>query len=102
MPEPQASTCAPCPHDKWGSALDGGKGKRCTNSIKLALLVIDSEETAGFEVYLEVPKGSLRSFARFVDKARLQWPKTPLCGGITLSISLNETSDYEELVFKDP
>jgi hypothetical protein len=37
---PQADSCAECPHNEWGSA-DTGKGKKCGNVRRLALIPAD-------------------------------------------------------------
>ena len=36
---PQAKSCATCPHNQWGSKIgdNGGKGKACSDSVRLAV-----------------------------------------------------------------
>lgn len=37
--KPQAKSCAVCPHNQWGSKIgdNGGKGKACSDSVRLAV-----------------------------------------------------------------
>lgn len=68
-PKPQCETCAACPHDVFGSALQGG-GKRCKDTRSLGVVA----EAAGdgavrAEVRaLSVPAGSLKPFRGFLKQ----------------------------------
>lgn len=60
---PQAKSCASCPHSAWGSGANG-KGFRCANHRRLAVAnpgVIDEP------MLLRVPGGSLKNLALFAD-----------------------------------
>lgn len=76
---PQCDVCAKCPSNKFGSALRG-KGKRCKNNIRLALIVAgnydkdgrftameDPEDIRDAEIiYLSVPATSIEAFTAYV------------------------------------
>ena len=65
--EPQAKTCADCPHSAWGSA-DTGKGKACQNALRLALVPAAALDTVADEdvAMLKVPVTSTKSFGTLV------------------------------------
>jgi hypothetical protein len=56
---PQAKKCATCPHNQWGSRItdNGGKGKSCGDSMRLAIAPPDQINDP---MLLRVPAASLK------------------------------------------
>ena len=44
-PQPQAESCSACPMNEFGSALNGGRGKACRNTIVLAVMLPSVDES---------------------------------------------------------
>lgn len=80
--KPQATTCAVCPHNEWGTA-DTGRGKACRNTRRLALIPAGSfaQGTGKFEpitevehydtaqiAYLKLPVTSVKAYAAVVKQ----------------------------------
>lgn len=57
---PQAKSCALCPHNQWGSKIgeNGGKGKACQDSVRIA---ISSPTMINDPMLLRVPPASIRA-----------------------------------------
>lgn len=66
-PQNNNEGCPTCKHNEFGSA-ETGRGKRCKNSVRLALISInDLEDVAGAEVaYMHVPVTSVKLWAGHV------------------------------------
>jgi len=62
--EPQAKKCQACPHNQWGSRItdNGGKGKACSDSMRLA---IASPDQLNDPMLLRVPAASLKTLGQF-------------------------------------
>jgi hypothetical protein len=71
--EPQSKSCGICPHNVWGSALNGGRGKACQDHRKLAILIMPEmvknilAKPLLTPVYLKIPPGSFRSLKGYAD-----------------------------------
>lgn len=77
----QASACATCPMNEWGSS-DVGKGKACKNMMRLGLISAGTLNDAGDEVelfdndyfktaefaYLKIPPTSLKNYVNYVKQ----------------------------------
>lgn len=61
---PQAKTCALCPHSQWGSKIGdgGGKGKACQDSVRMA---IATPEMINDPYLLRVPPASIKSLGEY-------------------------------------
>ena len=61
---PQAKKCAACPHSQWGSRItdNGGKGKACGDSMRLA---IASPDQINDPMLLRVPAASLKTLGQY-------------------------------------
>ena len=61
---PQAKKCAVCPHGQWGSRItdNGGKGKACADSMRLAIAAPDQLNDP---MLLRVPAASLKTLGQF-------------------------------------
>ena len=62
--EPQAKKCQTCPHNQWGSRItdNGGKGKACGDSMRLAIAPPDQLNDP---MLLRVPAASLKTLGAF-------------------------------------
>ena len=58
--KPQADRCHVCPHNEWGSAGNGSKGKRCKDSKRLYVVEPDKIEEGVIYIF-SVPPVSLKS-----------------------------------------
>ena len=61
---PQSKTCATCPNNAWGSKIgeNGGKGKACQDSVRLAVATLDQIN----DPYLiRVPPASIRALGEY-------------------------------------
>lgn len=61
---PQAKSCAACPHNLWGSRItdSGGKGKACSDSMRLAIAAPDQLNDP---MLLRVPAASLKVLGQY-------------------------------------
>jgi len=61
---PQAKKCAACPHNQWGSRItdNGGKGKACGDSMRLAIAPPDQINDP---MLLRVPAASLKTLGQY-------------------------------------
>lgn len=71
--EPQHENCVECPNNEWGSDPEGGKGKACKNTRRIALIPADAaltpEGIAGADiVFAKIPVTSVRNFSNFVNQ----------------------------------
>jgi hypothetical protein len=62
--EPQAKSCALCPHNQWGSKIgdNGGKGKACQDSVRMAIATAD---LINDPYLLRVPPASIKSLGEY-------------------------------------
>jgi hypothetical protein len=62
--DPQANKCAVCPHNQWGSRItdNGGKGKACADSMRLAIAPPDQLNDP---MLLRVPAASLKTLGQY-------------------------------------
>lgn len=62
--EPQAKSCAVCPHNQWGSKIgdNGGKGKACQDSVRMAIATADQINDP---YLLRVPPASIKSLGEY-------------------------------------
>jgi hypothetical protein len=72
--EPQHTDCATCPNNEWGSDPEGGRGKACKNSRRIAIISADCL-TKGIDairkanvVMCKIPVTSIKNFSRFVNQ----------------------------------
>ncbi len=70
VPKPQSTFCANCPRNAWGTAANGGKGKACGDSRRLAIVPLPDikNEALGGPLLLRVPAASLQDLAAFDQK----------------------------------
>lgn len=85
--EAQAPMCQNCPKDQWGTAMNGGKGKACSEKRRLLIMTADSaskpEAVAMAEVAaLRIPVTSVKPFATYVQTIAAA-TKRPLAAVVT-------------------
>lgn len=62
--EPQAKSCATCPHNQWGSKIgdNGNKGKACQDSVRMAIATPD---LINDPYLLRVPPASIKALGEY-------------------------------------
>ena len=62
--EPQAKSCATCPHNQWGSKIgdNGGKGKSCSDSVRLA---VSQPDLINDPYLLRVPPATIKALGEY-------------------------------------
>ncbi len=97
--QPQAETCATCPHNKMGTA-DQGRGKACKDKRRLMVIAANTKpkDIGGTEVFnLSVPATSIRNWATYVKSTRDSFSLPPW--GLVTEISTEDFKDYYKLTF---
>jgi hypothetical protein len=103
QPGPQASKCAECPHNVFGSD-DRGKGKACKNQRRLALVScrdgseLDALAETSDVAFLRVPPGSLSNFRKYVKQLSKVKGLPPL--GVITDIGIQKRGGGHELTFE--
>jgi hypothetical protein len=85
--KPQHTDCATCPNNAWESDPEGGRGKACKNSRRLALIPADTtvEDLKTAEIAtLQLPVTSVKVWAQYVNKLDALFARPPL--GVYTSI----------------
>lgn len=69
--DPQAQTCAACPHNVWGSKIteQGNKTKACSDSRRVAIVPYPdvANKAFGGPLLLRIPPASLQNLAAYND-----------------------------------
>ena len=62
--EPQAKSCAVCPHNQWGSKVgdNGGKGKACSDSVRMA---VAQPDLINDPYLLRVPPATIKALGEY-------------------------------------
>lgn len=79
--KPQAETCADCWANRWNSDPEGGRGKACKNSRRLALIPASTtpEDIPSAEVAaLNLPVTSGKGWGTYVNKIAQLFARPPL------------------------
>lgn len=102
--KPQHTDCATCPKNAWGSDPNGGKGKACKNTRRLALLAADViNNPAGIadaeEIYVKLPVMSAKNWAAYVQGCNSQYRRPPF-GVITSITTEPDAKSQFKVVFK--
>lgn len=97
--EPQCKSCGACPYNCFGTARlsDGslGKGKACTDYVRLAICAADANSHDDV-FYLAVPAASIKNFNQYVTL--LARHKMPIFG-VRTEISFDPTVATPKLCF---
>ena len=61
---PQSKSCATCPHNQWGSKIgdNGGKGKACSDSVRLA---VAQPDLLNDPYLLRVPPATIKALGEY-------------------------------------
>ena len=99
--KPQASSCATCPHNVWGSVVTeaGKKTRACGDSKKVAVVLADNPDGPVYE--LKIPAASMANFANTVNQV-LQHIKD-INGHLELLVfrlSFDSTADFPKILFE--
>lgn len=102
--KPQHTDCATCPNNAWGSDPDGGKGKACKNTRRLALLAADvinnpASIADAEEIYVKLPVMSAKNWAAYVQGCNSQYRRPPF-GVITSITTEPDAKSQFKVVFK--
>lgn len=91
----ESKTCATCPKNEFGSK---GKGKACTNKIRLAIVPPDAKSNA--DIWLvQIPPTSLADWTNYVKMIERLYGTSGTMRIVT-KIKMNPDSDYPKLVFQ--
>jgi hypothetical protein len=99
--EPQHTDCASCPKNEWASDPEGGRGKACKNTRRIAIIPADclkhgveSIKKAGM-VMCKLPVTSLKNFSTFVNQAVKVMDTPPFGVVVRLSTKPHPTSLFQ-------
>lgn len=95
-PDKQASSCAVCPNNVFGSA---GDGKACKNGRLLAVLPPDANADTPL-MLLSVSPTALKGFDAYVRGVAAQFKLPPI--GVVTTVSFDKDVTYASLRFGDP
>ena len=98
--EPQNATCAGCPKDQWGTALNGGKGKACKETRVLTLLPAEVTKDAALvastqEAILRPPVTSLKNYSQYITQLGALFKLPPLAVVTKIKCSPHPQNLYE-------
>lgn len=100
-PEPQASLCATCKWNQFGSRAsdDGRKMKACSDARRLAVVPYPDMENEAFggPMLLRVPPSALQDLARFSKLCR---QKGVAYYGVVVHIGFDRDAEYPKPTFK--
>lgn len=93
---PQASKCAVCPNNAWGSRVTeaGAKGKACSDSRRLAVAPVGDLENP---MLLRIPAATLKDLTAYADM--LNRRKAPYKAIVT-KVGFDHTVAYPKMTFK--
>ena len=95
-PAPQASDCASCPMNQFGSA---GDGKACKNCRVLAVLPPDADENTPLWLLSTSPTAN-KGFDGYVGQVARVFEMPPV--GVVTTVSFDTSVTYAKLVFGNP
>lgn len=100
--QPQHSVCDGCPKNEWGSDPDGGRGKACKNSRRIALLHADSlkspEEIMEAAVaFCKLPVTSVKNWSTFANQCATVLKMPPFAVVAEVSVVPDAKSQFQVL-----
>jgi hypothetical protein len=101
--KPQSDKCETCPMNQWGSDPDGGRGKACKNTRRLALVPdgVTPEDLATAEVAtLSLPVMSVKNWGNYVNKLATLFGMPPLALKTVVSTQPDQKSQFK-ITFDD-
>lgn len=96
-PAIQAPTCADCAQNKYGSAQNGGRGKACANTYRIAVVPPDATIDSDIAMIKISPTG-LDRWRRYVNQTETAFGAGGFCKVVT-QISFDPNRDYPSLIF---
>lgn len=97
-PQRQAESCTACALNKFGSATNGGKGKACANTYRLAIVPPDAKENSDIWLVKISPTGLAR-WTGYVKMAETTFGPGGFCKIVT-NLSFDPNKDYPSIQFK--
>lgn len=93
--KPQASNCAECPNNAWGSDPEGGKGKACKNVRRLAIMAsTDLDKIPKAEVAIaKLPVTSVKNWATYANQVANALKLPPL--GVITEMEVSPDPRYQ-------
>jgi hypothetical protein len=99
--EPQHTDCATCPNNEWGSDPEGGRGKACKNSRRIAVIPadtllsgVDAIKKANV-VMCKLPVTSIKIFSKYVNQIVKVLEKPPFAMVTELSLTPNPATIFQ-------
>jgi len=98
---PQHTDCETCPNNEWGSDPEGGKGKACKNSRRIAIIPADclKDGAEGIKkapmLMCKLPVTSLKNFSTFVNQCVKVMDTHPMGVVVRLSTKPHPTSLFQ-------
>lgn len=93
--DPQSDDCASCPHNQWESAAQG-RGKACSNLVRLALVAPDAPANAE-AMFLNATPTALKSWAHLITTLEASGM---LPVQVITEISFDPNVDYPKVQFQ--
>jgi hypothetical protein len=94
----QADSCTACAMNKFGSATNGGRGKACTNTYRLAIIPPDATKESDIWLIKVSPTG-LSAWTHYVRMAEATYGPGGFCRVIT-NLSFDPNKDHPSIRFK--
>lgn len=96
-PQRQAENCATCPQNKYGSATNGGRGKACTNTYRLAIIPPDATPESDI-LMLKISPTGLTRWSNYVRLIENGFGAGGFCRVIT-KLSFDPNKDFPSITF---
>ncbi len=96
-PEPNAENCNECSYNQWKSDPQGGNGKACKNTRRLAVIAEDADETTKPMILTVSPSG-IKSFDGFVTALE---KKGVIPMQVAVDVSFDDSVTYPKLEFDE-
>jgi hypothetical protein len=102
--DPQHDTCDGCPQNEWGSDPDGGKGKACKNTRRLALLHEDAIKSSkeileSAVAFCKLPVTSVKNWSTFANQCASVLKMPPLAVVVEVSCVPDPKTQFQ-ILFK--
>jgi hypothetical protein len=100
--DPQNTTCDGCELNEWGSDPDGGKGKACKNTRRIALLHKDSLVDAktileSAVAFCKIPVTSVKNWSTFANQCATVLKVPPLAVIAEVSVIPDSKTQFQVL-----
>ena len=99
--EPQHTDCETCPNNEWGSDPEGGRGKACKNTRRIAMIPADCLKN-GVEgirkagtVMCKLPVMSVKNFSTFINQCTKAMELPPFGVVVRMNTKPHPTSLFQ-------